>query len=80
MEDTRDEFYCPHVVAIIRLLMLTGCRLGEIVSLEWDWIKDKRIRLLVLAKERRELEGLEPMFEQDPGRLAHYAPADIRHR
>ena len=36
--------------------------------------------LLVLAKERRELEGLEPMFEQDPGRLAHHAPADIRHR
>ena len=33
---TRDEFWCPHVVAIIRLLMLTGCRLGEVVSLEWD--------------------------------------------
>ena len=42
---TRDEFWCPHVVAIIRLLMLTGCRLGEVVSLEWDWIRGKRIRL-----------------------------------
>ncbi len=42
---TRDEFYCPQVVAIIRLLMLTGCRLGEIVSLEWGWIKGKRIHL-----------------------------------
>ena len=42
---TRDEFYCPHVVAIIRLLMLTGCRLGEVRSLEWDWIKGKRIFL-----------------------------------
>ena len=42
---TRDEFYCPHIVAIIRLLMLTGCRFGEIVSLEWDWIKGKRIML-----------------------------------
>ena len=42
---TRDEFYCPHIVAIIRLLMLTGCRFGEIVSLEWDWIKGKRILL-----------------------------------
>ena len=31
---TRDEFYCPHVVAIIRLLMLTG--FGEIAPLEWD--------------------------------------------
>ncbi|MXW21371.1 MAG: tyrosine-type recombinase/integrase [Gammaproteobacteria bacterium] len=42
---TRDEFYCPHVVAIVRLLMLTGCRFGEIAALEWDWIKDKRIYL-----------------------------------
>ena len=41
----RDEFYCPHVVAIVRLPMLTGCRFGEIVSLEWDWIKGKRIHL-----------------------------------
>ena len=41
----RDEFYCPHIVAIIRLLILTGCRPGEIVSLEWDWIKGKRIFL-----------------------------------
>ena len=42
---TRDEFWCPNVVAVIRLLMLTGCRFGEIASLEWDWIKDKRIHL-----------------------------------
>ena len=42
---TRDEFYCPHIVAVIRLLMLTGCRLGEVVSLEWDWIRGKRIHL-----------------------------------
>ena len=31
---TRDEFWCPNVVAIVRLLMLTGCRFGEIASLE----------------------------------------------
>ena len=42
---TRDEFWCPHVVAIVRLLMLTGCRFGEIAALEWDWIKDRRIHL-----------------------------------
>ncbi len=40
---TRDEFWCPNVVAIVRLLMLTGCRVGEILSLEWSWIKGKRI-------------------------------------
>ena len=42
---TRDEFWCPQTVAIVRLLMLTGCRFGEIAALEWDWIKDKRIFL-----------------------------------
>ena len=42
---TRDEFWCPNVVAIVRLLMLTGCRFGEIAALEWNWIKDKRIHL-----------------------------------
>ena len=42
---TGDEFYCPHIVAIIRLLLLTGCRAGEIVKLEWDWIKGQRIHL-----------------------------------
>ena len=42
---TRDEFWCPHIVAIVRLLMLTGCRFGEIASLEWDWLKGKRIML-----------------------------------
>ena len=42
---TRDEFRCADVVAIIRLLMLTGCRFGEIAALEWDWIKGKRIHL-----------------------------------
>ena len=42
---TRDEFWCPHIVAVVRLLMLTGCRLGEIAALEWDWIKGRRIHL-----------------------------------
>ncbi|MCY4585112.1 MAG: hypothetical protein OXB98_03650, partial [Bryobacterales bacterium] len=32
-------------MAIVRLLMLTGCRVGEIRTLEWEWIKGKRIFL-----------------------------------
>ena len=36
--------------------------------------------LVVLAKEGRELEGLEPVLEQDLRRLAHGAPRSIRHR
>ena len=41
----RDEFRRPHVIAIVRLLMLTGCRFGEVVSPEWSWIKGRRIQL-----------------------------------
>ena len=42
---TRREFWCPHVVAIVRLLMLTGCRFSEVAALEWDWIRGRRIHL-----------------------------------
>ncbi len=42
---TRDEFHCPREVAVIRLLLLTGCRYGEVINLQWDWIKDRRILL-----------------------------------
>ena len=42
---TRDEFWCPQAVAVIRLLLLTGCRAGEIVGLQWDWIRGRRILL-----------------------------------
>ena len=28
----------PSAIAAIRLLILTGCRLSEILSLQWEWI------------------------------------------
>lgn len=38
-----DEAALPAVYAgIFRLLMLTGCRLGEIENLRWDWIDFER--------------------------------------
>ena len=42
---TRDEFRCPDVVAAVRLLLLTGCRPGEVLGLQWDWIRGRRIHL-----------------------------------
>ena len=42
---TRDEFHCPREVAVIRLLLLTGCRYGEVLNLQWDWIRGRRILL-----------------------------------
>lgn len=35
----------PHVVGVIRLLLFTGARVGEIASLRWEWIKGSRIAL-----------------------------------
>ena len=35
----------PYAVAAIRLLMLSGCRRNEVLSLEWDWIDFERAAL-----------------------------------
>jgi integrase len=37
---TRSE--SPAVVAAIRLLIFTGCRLSEILTLQWDWVNYDR--------------------------------------
>ena len=34
----RERFASPAAIAAIRLLMLTGCRSGEILSLRWDYV------------------------------------------
>jgi integrase len=39
-ERTRTEM--PSVIAAIRLLAFTGCRLSEILTLRWDWIDRER--------------------------------------
>lgn len=38
----RRETVSPHAVAAIRLLMLTGCRAGEILSLQWAHVDLER--------------------------------------
>ena len=42
-----EEAEAPSAVAAYRLLILTGCRLGEIQTLKWDFVdlKDKVLRL-----------------------------------
>lgn len=42
-----EEWTAPSAVACIRLLILTGCRLGEIQTLKWAWVdlKSKLINL-----------------------------------
>ena len=40
-----DGSESPYVVAAFRLLILTGCRLGEIQTLRWDYITPKGMEL-----------------------------------
>ena len=42
----------PFSIAAIRLLMLTGCRLGEIMTLQWEHvdIQGKALRLVVVSR------------------------------
>ena len=41
----RHEAGHPQAVAIIRLLLLTGCRIGEIVSLKWRYYREGKLFL-----------------------------------
>ncbi|OHD05062.1 site-specific integrase [Sphingopyxis sp. RIFCSPHIGHO2_12_FULL_65_19] len=40
--DTLREVISPHAVAALRLLLLTGCRLGEILTLKWTQVDLER--------------------------------------
>ena len=84
---TRDEFWCPHIVAIVRPLMLTGCRFGEIASLEWDWIRDRRIHLpdsksgprtVLLSSAARAVIDAIPRYSEDCPYLCPARPAAAR--
>lgn len=39
------ELETPHVVAAVRLLILTGCRLREILTLKWEHVHDDYLKL-----------------------------------
>ncbi len=41
----RNEFWCPHIVAVVRLLMLTGCRRSEVLNLRWHDIGPDTLKL-----------------------------------
>ena len=75
---TRDEFYCPQAVAIIRLLLLAGCRFGEIAGLQWDWIKGRRIFLPDSKsgpRPRRPRGRMARCGRRDPPAGAHRLPS-----
>jgi integrase len=61
-EAERTNVELPGVVAAIRLLALTGCRLGEILALRWEHVDlDKAVLRLAEAKT-----GARPVSLGDP--------------
>lgn len=40
-----QEVACPAQVAIMRLLLFTGARVGEILNLRWEWVQPPRLLL-----------------------------------
>jgi integrase len=44
-EAERDGSETQHIIAAFRLLILTGCRLGEIQTLQWSFITDSGMEL-----------------------------------
>lgn len=41
-EENRREVISPHAVAAIRLILLTGCRVGEVLNLRWSEVDFER--------------------------------------
>ena len=44
-DSERDETETPYVVAAFKLLILTGCRLGEIQTLKWSYVANGYLNL-----------------------------------
>lgn len=42
LAENQREVISPHAIAAIRLLLLTGCRLGEILTLQWSQVDLER--------------------------------------
>jgi len=82
----------PHVVAAFRLLLLTGCRLGEIQKLRWEFITGFGIELpdsktgarrIPLPQAARDILAALPRTEGNPfvieGKLPGSHITDLQH-
>jgi integrase len=61
-ELSQDASESPFAIAAIRLLMLTGCRLGEIQTLKWEYLREGMM-ILPDSKTGRRHIPLPPMVK-----------------
>jgi len=79
----RDHRLNPTAAAAVRLLLLTGCRKSEILTLRWDWVDFERASFYVLpaAKGAGHYTGLQKDWERTRVRagLSGLRLHDLRH-
>lgn len=91
-EVERDGSETPHVVAAFRLLLLTGCRLGEIQTLKWEYITERGMELpdsktgarcIPLPSIARQVLSALPRPDGNPyviaGKIAQQYATDLQH-
>lgn len=81
--DQSGEVWMKPAIACIRLLLLTGCRLGEIQTLKWDYVRNGAIflpdsktgaRRIVLTPAAREVLDAIPRVEGNPNVIVGKKP------
>lgn len=88
----REGSETPFVVAAFRLLILTGCRLGEIQTLKWEYITPRHMELpdsktgarrIPLPQAARDVLDALPRLDDNPhviaGKLPGRYATDIQH-
>lgn len=91
-EIEREESETQFVIAAFRLLILTGCRLGEIQTLKWDFITQDGMELpdtktgarrIPLPAAARAVLSAVPMVPKNPyviaGKVAGKCVSDLQH-
>ncbi|SLN64549.1 Putative prophage CPS-53 integrase [Roseovarius albus] len=91
-EVEQDGSETPYIVAAFRLLILTGCRLGEIQTLQWQFITDSGMelpdtktgaRLIPLPQAARRVLSALPQLVDNPyviaGKLPGQFATDLQH-
>ena len=92
LEAERDGSETQHMIAAFRLLILTGCRLGEIQTLQWGFITDQGMELpdtktgarrIPLPSAARAVLSALPRFDGNPyvivGKVAGKHATDFQH-
>lgn len=88
----RQKSESPHVLAAFALLVLTGCRLGEIQTLRWDYVEGDTIALpdsktgskrVYLGKAAQDILARIPRLEGNPyviaGKIEGQYCTDLEH-